>query len=205
MDSKFNSADYWEKRYAKGRNSGAGSYDNLAAFKAEVLNDFVAANAIETVVEFGCGDGNQLKLAQYPRYLGVDVSPTIIALCRRLFAEDITKSFVEVSEYSGTRAELSLSLDVIYHLVEDQVFDTYMRTLFAAGTRFVIIYSSNMERTPSKLEHVRHRKFTDWIERNERGFTLKQQIENRYPPRADAQAPGNTEYSYCDFFIYEAT
>ena len=33
------SKDYWEKRYSKGGNSGAGSYNNLALFKASIIND----------------------------------------------------------------------------------------------------------------------------------------------------------------------
>ena len=44
------------------------------------------------MVEFGCGDGNQLSLAQYPRYVGLDVSRTAIGLCQRRFAKDPAKS-----------------------------------------------------------------------------------------------------------------
>lgn len=32
------STDYWKNRYLEGGNSGAGSYNNLAQFKAEVIN-----------------------------------------------------------------------------------------------------------------------------------------------------------------------
>lgn len=42
-------------------------------------------------------------------------------------------------------ADLSLSLDVIYHLVEDEVFETYINTLFKSARRYVIIYSSNSD------------------------------------------------------------
>lgn len=76
-----NSKSYWESRYQKGGNSGFGSYGRLAKFKAEVLNDFVAKNSIQSVMEFGCGDGNQLKLAVYPKYIGLDVSPKAIKRC----------------------------------------------------------------------------------------------------------------------------
>ena len=55
------SDDYWEERYSKGKNSGAGSYNELARFKAEVLNGFVQKQNIRSVIEFGCGDGNQLQ------------------------------------------------------------------------------------------------------------------------------------------------
>src|SRR5678815_1312722 len=70
----FGSAEYWEERYREGGNSGSGSYNRLARYKADVLNKFVEDNNISSVIEFGSGDGAQLKLASYPRYIGVDVS-----------------------------------------------------------------------------------------------------------------------------------
>ncbi|MDR2439202.1 MAG: class I SAM-dependent methyltransferase [Planctomycetaceae bacterium] len=76
---------YWDNRYCQGGNSGAGSYGRLAEFKAEILNKFVTENNINSVIEFGCGDGNQLMLANYPYYIGVDVSPKAIEICRELF------------------------------------------------------------------------------------------------------------------------
>src|ERR1700744_3995435 len=77
------SSSYWESRYASGGNSGVGSYAQFARFKADVLNTFVAEHKVQSVIEFGCGDGNQLKLAAYPKYLGLDVSETIVAKCRK--------------------------------------------------------------------------------------------------------------------------
>jgi len=35
----FDSNKYWEERYAKGGNSGKGSYGKSAIFKADVIND----------------------------------------------------------------------------------------------------------------------------------------------------------------------
>lgn len=47
------SNQYWEDRYRRGGNSGGGSYGRLAAFKAEVPNDFVTSPTIASMVEFG--------------------------------------------------------------------------------------------------------------------------------------------------------
>ena len=85
---KFNSAVYWERRYTQGRNSGEGSYGDLAIFKAEALNSFVESRGIQSVIEFGCGDGAQLGLAQYPLYTGYDVSRKAVELCRERFNSD---------------------------------------------------------------------------------------------------------------------
>lgn len=193
------SAAYWEERYRKGGTSGAGSYTFLAEFKAEVLNGFVAEHAVRTVIEFGCGDGNQLRLAKYPSYLGFDVSDSAVERCRRLFAGDPSKSFRSVAEYAGERAELALSLDVIFHLVEDAVFDDYMRRLFAAGERYVIVYSSN---TSSKLgvddPHVKHREFKRWVDERAPDFRLLRHVPNRYPYAGDHHTG-----SFADFFMFE--
>ena len=78
---------YWERRYADGQDSGYGSRDQLARFKASFLNAFVARNGIRSVIEFGCGDGTQLSLADYPSYLGLDVSPTAVRLCASRFRD----------------------------------------------------------------------------------------------------------------------
>lgn len=196
--SQFMSGDYWESRYVNEGNSGAGSYGRLAQYKAEVLNDFVAKHKVSSVIEFGSGDGNQLTLATYPSYIGVDVSQTAVSLCRTRFADDATMSFKTVSEYAGQKADLSLSLDVIYHLIEDTVFKSYMISLFDAAERFVIIYSSNKDEQVL-APHVRHRKFSDWIDENRDDFRLRTHIPNRYP--LDLDDPENT--SFADFYIYE--
>lgn len=193
------SAQYWDQRYIRGGASGEGSRGKFAAFKAEVLNAFVARHEIQSVIEFGCGDGQQLALANYPQYLGFDVSAAAVRLCRLRFSGDDTKVFREVASYAGERAELTLSLDVIYHLVEDEVFDNYMRMLFESSTRWVVVYASNHDDTDrAEAAHVRHRQFTRWVETHRPGWALRERIPNRYPFTGDFRLG-----SFSDFFIFE--
>lgn len=192
------SADFWESRYQTGGNSGAGSYGRFAEFKAEVLNAFVAERGVQSVIEFGCGDGNQLRLARYPHYSGYDISERAVASCIEAFEGDRTKRFRPMRAYDGEQAELALSLDVVYHLVEDGVFAEYMRTLFGAATRFVIVYSSNATSIPNSAPHVRHRVFTEWVEANAPEWRLAKRVPNRYPFRGD-----HTTGSFADFYIFE--
>jgi len=196
----FKSSDqYWDARYSHGGNSGAGSYGRLADFKAEVLNTFVERHGIQSVIEFGSGDGNQLSLAFYPAYMGIDVSETAVQACRKRFDRDSTRTFLNLKEYKGETSELALSLDVIYHLVEDAVFEEYMTQLFRSAKRFVIIYASNEDlQAPEK--HVRHRRFTDWVDANRQDFRLVEHIPNQYP--FDPNSPDDT--SFADFFVFEA-
>ena len=202
----FDSPEYWDRRYQSGGTSGAGSYGRLADFKAEVLNAFVAEHGVEAVIEFGCGDGNQLSLARYPRYVGLDVSPTALLLCTARFRDDRTKSFFLyrpdcfVDNHGIFSADVALSLDVIFHLIEDGVYETYMTHLFASAKRFVIVYASD-EDASTPDQHVRHRRFTRWVQANAPGWRLATRLENKYP--FDPQRPNDTSFS--SFFIFEAT
>ena len=192
------SPTYWEERYARGGNSGAGSYGKFADFKADVINAIVTENSINSVIEFGCGDGQQLVKANYPSYVGFDVSASAVRLCNEQFVNDYSKSFNLLSAYSGETAEMSLSLDVIYHLIEDDVFEAHMQRLFSSATRFVVIYSSDTDENAGyENSHVKHRKVTSWIGANIDGWALYRHIPNRYPFKGN-----HTRGSFADFFIF---
>ncbi|HEV8082403.1 MAG TPA: class I SAM-dependent methyltransferase [Chitinophagaceae bacterium] len=196
FNSRFtDTAHYWEKRYRNKGTSGPGSYGNPALYKSGILNKFVAENEIEKVIEFGCGDGNQLKLFHFPSYIGLDVSKTAIEKCIAIFKNDASKCFFLYNpkrfdnESANFKACLCLSLDVIYHLLEDDVFEMYMQHLFRSSTNFVIIYAWDVD--GKKNLHVRHRKFTRWTEENIKEWSLVQTIENK------------SNDPLCDFFIYK--
>ena len=195
------SAAYWQQRYARGGDSGAGSYGKFAQFKARVLNALFVELGLSSVVEFGSGDGNQVTLLAVRDYLGVDISAEAVALCRARFDGAAGRRFILEREYGGEQADCAFSLDVIYHLVENAAFDAYMRRLFAAATRCVVVYSSNRADAASARcadgAHVRHRVFTDWIAANEPGWSLLRQVPNEHPFRGDYRSG-----SFADFYIY---
>lgn len=194
------SGDYWETRYVKGGTSGTGSYGRLAEFKARVLNDFVEQNDVETTIELGCGDGAQLSTANYPRYVGVDVSRRAVEICREKYANKPDWQFFLASDKQNYKDnyDLALSLDVIYHLVEDRVYQEYIEELFSLSCNFVIIYSSDEENI-SSMAHVRHRNFSKYVENNIDNWVLVKKIPNQYPLDPDDM----DETSFADFFIYE--
>ncbi|NJO90456.1 MAG: hypothetical protein HC831_16995 [Chloroflexia bacterium] len=97
-------------------------------------------------------------------------------------------------------AELILSLDVIYHLVENSVFNAHLEQLFSTSLKYVIIYSSNTDDNAGFNVHVKHRRFTDYIEANYRNWGLVKYIPNKYPYNRDTE-----EGSFADFYIFEKT
>lgn len=175
------SAKYWEHRYSVGGTSGHGSYGEYAKFKADFLNAFVIKHNIASVVEFGCGDGNQVSLANYPQYVGIDVAPSAIRLCQDRFRYDKSKTFYLASEAPPLESDLAISLDVTYHLVEDAVFSKYMCDLFEAARRYVVIYSSDPESRSQPQPHVLHRPISQYVADNFPDWTRESSEKNPLP------------------------
>jgi SAM-dependent methyltransferase len=197
----FSSARYWEARYHNGGNSGAGSYGRLADYKAAFINGFIRSNRIATVLDFGCGDGNLLSLLRLPAYVGVDVSPTTLATCTARFGARPNHRFRLFSELQPTdRADLAMSIDVIYHLIEDSVFGAYMTELFARSDKFVLVYSSNADFSWPQA-HVRHRRFSDVVSQEFPNWRLVAHLPNPHGYAPDQ--PDST--SFADFFVYGKT
>ena len=166
-------ANYWENRYKTGGNSGLGSYDNQAIkFKADYVNKLITENNVKTLIEFGCGDGNQLKLLNgYDLYYGNDISKRVVDKCSEQFKNDKTKIFEhDLNNVLNKKFDISISLDVIYHLVEDDVFKNYMDNLFNVSN-LVTMYTTNHS-TPSKTNHIKHRDITTYVKENYKEYEL---------------------------------
>ncbi|NRB56821.1 MAG: hypothetical protein HRU39_12720 [Salinicola sp.] len=197
----FNVKNYWNERYKLGGNSGAGSYGRLAIFKAEVINSLLRQHDIKNLIEFGCGDGNQISLFDTNlQYYGIDISEKSVSICRKKFTTDTNKKFSTVDEFSRHPeiADATMSLDVIYHLVDDDLYHQYMKNLFMHARKLCIVYSANIEERTHD-SHVRKRNFTDWVKTYANDWLLVETIPNKYP-----MIPGSNpnETSFADFYIF---
>lgn len=182
-NESFDTVQYWEERYKKGGNSGNGSYDKLAEFKAKVVNKFIRENRINSVVEWGFGDGNQAGLLEAPMYTGYDVSETAWEICSKCFSEDDTKKFIH---YDGSKIcefeklyDMAISLDVLYHLVEEDKYEDYLYNLFHSSDKYVCIYSSDYEER-QKAEYIKRRRFTDYVSRQFPEWEMILLVKNPY-------------------------
>lgn len=195
---KFSRSDlYWIERYKKNGNSGAGSYGDLAVFKTNFFNTFIKKEKINSVIDFGCGDGNQMTSFQVAKCIGLDISAEIIEFCKNKFKNDTSKDFL-VYDYKNFDnhnlvSDLAVSMDVIYHLVEDSIYNKYMNDLFSCARKFVVVYSTNHDNNPMlKMPHVRHRNFSKWINNNKKEWKFYKKVDNKFPSASKA-----------NFYIYK--
>lgn len=189
----FNSARYWQRRYSSGRTSGAGSRGANAEYKAAFINEFIRSHGVATVIEFGFGDRVQLEMCEYSGYLGFEVSRTAILERRRQFRGNVNRRFKHLDDYAGETADLTVSLDVLYHLVERRVYEEHLTKLFEASRRHVLIFSTAFDCTARTARHAKHRNFLNWIEENCSGWRSRAVA----PPRVDRRDAA------ADFYLFE--
>lgn len=203
MKSKVNVKEYWDRRYKSGGNSGAGSYGALREFKINFLNSFIAENGVSSLVDLGCGDGSVASGIVVESYTGLDISEQALTLCKKAVRTQGARFFCTETfpyrEHAGA-FDVALSMDVIFHLVEDSLFVKYMANLFSLSGKYVIIYSSDREDDGSSPCHLKHRRISEYIKESEPGWSLLRTVCNKYPFAGD-----HVNQSFSDFFIYMRT
>lgn len=160
------SARYWERRYLAGmRGAGRGSAGMAFKDKLATVDRVIRATKSLTVLDLGCGPeafGNYLH--NVGTYLGIDVSHEAVRTSQAKRSvpgrryQDLP-SFGPLGEF-----DLVLSLEVIFHLVEDHVYHRYMSHLTESSTGYLLIQSTDREEDRFHGSHYRDRPFRDWIE-----------------------------------------
>lgn len=193
---QYTPAGYWDRRYREGRTSGAGSEGDEGAYKAAYVSKFVTDNDVMSILDWGCGDGQVLRKMDLPGlgdpeyvvYTGVDVSPTIVARMRREFPF-LEFHAPEDAVNWGFSAELTLSMDVLFHLPDDIDYFGYLDQLFGSSTRFVVIYATNYAGGRT-ARHVFRREFTP-------------DIAERFPDWKLTTVETSLREGLASFFVYE--
>ncbi len=63
----------------------------MPSLKQILINKFIKSNNVTSIIEFGCGDGNQLSYFEIFKYIGLDVSRQAIKNCKKKYAKDNSK------------------------------------------------------------------------------------------------------------------
>ncbi len=147
-------ASYWEKRYLAGRlGSGRDSMGERAKAKAEFVNDVIDRHKVRSIVDWGCGNGEVAQWFRVNDYMGLDVSPAAVALAR---SKGLDARQFDGFDDPGLRADLALSLDVLYHLIEEDYYQRHIALVFGSAS-LVCIRAAN--RDEAGRAHVLHRAF----------------------------------------------
>lgn len=199
-EREFDSNEYWENRYKNNETSGDGSYGKLALFKSSIINNFIKDYNIKSILDLGCGDGNQLKYFNTTNinYIGVDPSITIINKLKEIYKNDKNKNFITLDEKINTKVELTLSCDILFHLINSNIWEKHIANLFNISTKYVIIYAYDFDEDWNN--HCKSRKFTDFIKKKYSNWQLIKVIKNKYPL---FEGCDDQNASMSDFYFYK--
>lgn len=195
--TNFNSTKYWQDRYENGGNSGLGSRGELAQYKADFINEFINGFDIESMTEYGCGDGYNLSMINCKRIVGLDVSSVAIEKCKELMPQHTFVNTKATQPFKHEPTDLIVSLDVLYHLIEDNVYEHYMTQLVHCNSKYIIIYAPTYDEVKNNKFsiHVKPRDFTKHSMLNQY-YTLIKTEQNKF------KSLDHTTGSFSDWFIY---
>jgi SAM-dependent methyltransferase len=152
-------AVYWHNRYLDGKGSGPSSRGDVAAAKADRINRLLDGTT-RTVVDWGVGDGTVAAGIDANRYLGVDITQAALDLARAACGPRPGWSWLLYDPHLPppltVQADLALSLDVLFHLTDDQAYRTYLQLLFGSAPT-VFIRASNYD--APRNDHMRRRRW----------------------------------------------
>jgi len=91
--------------------------------KTKQISRFLSGLEFESIVDIGCGPGNWAKIAK-GQYVGIDTSPSFIRSCKKRYAGDPEKRFIQADATEidlGEPFDLAILISVLHHLSEEEV------------------------------------------------------------------------------------
>jgi hypothetical protein len=135
------SIDIWKKR---ANFSGTGSRGSLAEFKANYVNTFIKRYQIQSVLDFGCGDLYNSCMIEVEDYLGIDIVDHKHP--KKIMSKNFKTIVSKFDEFESEHSfDLCLCMDVLYHLLEDEIIylEKTISNIIKYSKKYIIIYAQD--------------------------------------------------------------
>jgi SAM-dependent methyltransferase len=110
-------------------------------------------NEVQSVLDLGCGDGFVASMIEVEQYVGFDLSESALKIARERMPNH---RFLSVTPRL-MKFDLMVSMDVMHHLVTEEVYRSYLKVLFSDLSDLVLVYGTNHRL--SGRPHVLHREW----------------------------------------------
>lgn len=134
-----NEQEYWEDRYLNKGTSGPGSRGYYKKKKWDIINQRIPP--IHDVIDVGCGDLAFWEGVECKKYIGIDISETIINRNRQLKPR-WTFFHRRAEEYiPNLKAETVFCIDILFHIMEHSCFTEILKNLCKYTSKYLVIYT----------------------------------------------------------------
>jgi len=130
--------NYWEDHYSSGGISGQGSIGDCRKWKWDTIFSYV--EKIDKVIDVGCGDLSFWDGETCKSYTGIDISPTIINKNMKA-RPDWNFICSDASISHPVHAPVVFCLDILFHILDDQVYLSILENLARYSDEWIFIYT----------------------------------------------------------------
>jgi 2-polyprenyl-3-methyl-5-hydroxy-6-metoxy-1,4-benzoquinol methylase len=128
--------EYWEKRYSRGGTSGAGSVGKTREWKWKVIDGVVGP--LDSVVDVSCGDLSFWENRDCEKYVGIDISETVISL-DRVRRPSWTFVCAPAENKQDVKGKTVFCMDVLFHIMDDDKYDRILSNLVSYSTHWIVV------------------------------------------------------------------
>lgn len=166
--------EYWDRRYARGGNSGDGSIGRYRKWKWGIIHRY--APDLTNVVDIGCGDLRFWGDVIPKQYVGVDISEIVITKnTLRHPRNNFITSPAEIT-IPGIQAPTVLCLDLLFHIMDDTAYTQILGNLCRYSTDLIFIFTWQKSPWKDRTTDNRYQIFRPLEDQlslfKENGFTL---------------------------------
>lgn len=132
----------WDEHYKSGGKSGDPSdYAKSREWKHSIISKYCDIKS-NSIIDIGCGDLQFWQGRKPAKYTGIDISPTIIASHIEKYPD---RRFICASsdELLDISADMVMCFDMLWHIIDDEVYINTIRNMAVYSKRYIIIYTWN--------------------------------------------------------------
>ena len=134
-----NKHEYWENRYLNKGISGPGSRGYYKEKRWDIINQRIPP--IQDVIDVGCGDLAFWEGIECEKYIGIDISETIINRNRQLKPRWIFFHRRAEEYIPNLKAETVFCIGILFHIMEHSCFTEILKNLCKYTSKHLVIYT----------------------------------------------------------------
>jgi len=124
---------------------------------------------LKSISDVGCGECTLLPYLQGIRkYYGYDISPAVLSKVSKNAQDGFSKEFILLTNNTKiVSSDLVLSLEVIFHQVNDDEYLDYMRKLVNSNGEYLLILTMNegiLKTNHIKNRHIKYRDISKFMD-----------------------------------------